>query len=101
MKIKEIFSILLLLAILIAINYSWMDSKLQGFLIQGNYEFVKINRIIDGDTVKTNETSIRLLGINSPEKKEQYYQEAKDFLNEEVLNKTVKIEYGKDESRGI
>ena len=93
---KETFILISLIVLLISINYSWLDSLVIDSF--SDDEFVKIDKVIDGDTVKTNETSIRLLGINSPEKKEQYYQEAKDFLNEELLNKTVKIEYGKDKT---
>jgi len=49
--------------------------------------------VIDGDTLKI-ETSekIRLSGINTPEKKECYYQEAKDKLTELTLNKTIYLE---------
>jgi len=93
---KEIVVIIFLITLVIVVNYSWMDSKLQGFLIQENYETTKITRVIDGDTVDSDIGKIRLLGINSPEKGEKYYQEAKDFLEEKVLNKTIGLEYGKD-----
>lgn len=54
---------------------------------------VTVVEIVDGDTVKTadNET-IRLLHINTPEKGEKCYQEAKDRLKELIENKTVWIE---------
>ena len=91
---KKISLIFLLLAIFILIGYSWLDKVLENFL--SDYEIVYVDRIIDGDTIESNGTSIRLLGINSPEKKEPYYPEAKDFLEKEILNKTVRLEYGKD-----
>ena len=58
----------------------------------------KITKVIDGDTVQTEDgTKIRLKGINTPEKEELYYKEAKEFLENLVLNKTVQIEdYGLD-----
>jgi len=59
-------------------------------------ENVIIHKIIDGDTIKINETSIRLLGINTPEKGEMYYEEAKEFLQNLILNQTVELEYGKE-----
>ena len=59
-------------------------------------ESVLVNHVIDGDTIKSNQTSIRLLGINSPEKGELYHLEAKEFLENEILNKTVLLEYGKE-----
>lgn len=91
---KETFILISLIILLIAINYSWLDSLVINSF--SNYEFVKINRIVDGDTVDSDIGKIRMLGINSPEKGEPYYKEAKDFLNEELLNKTAGIEYGKD-----
>ena len=52
-----------------------------------------IIEVVDGDTVKTdgNET-LRLLHVNTPEKGEKCYQEAKDRLKELVENKTVWLE---------
>jgi len=62
-------------------------------------------RIIDGDTftaqtvttisptVKVVEiVSFRLLGVNTPERKEPGYQEAKDHLSRRILGKLVHIE---------
>jgi len=51
---------------------------------------------VDGDTLIINGNSTRLLGINTPERGEKYYNEAKNFLSELVLNKTVKLEYIED-----
>ena len=39
-----------------------------------------VNRIIDGDTLVCDNVTIRLLGIDTPEKGEELYQEAKEFL---------------------
>ncbi|MGB9707793.1 MAG: thermonuclease family protein [Candidatus Pacearchaeota archaeon] len=52
-----------------------------------------IVEVVDGDTVKTvdNET-IRLLHVNTPEKGEKCYSEAKARLKELVENKTVWLE---------
>jgi len=91
---KESFILVFLMVFLVAINYSWLDSLVIDSF--SDDEFVKVDKVIDGDTIKSNENSIRLLGINSPEKGERYYEEAKDFLNKEILNKTIRLEYGKD-----
>ena len=91
---KETIFLISLIVLLIAINYSWLDSLVINSFSE--HESIKITRIVDGDTVDSDIGKIRMLGINTPEKKEKYYQEAKDFLNEELLNKTVRIEYGKD-----
>ena len=86
-------TILFALGLFLAI-YPFLDAKLQGYLV--SHETAFIDRVIDGDTVESNETSIRLLGINTPERGEIYYLEAKEFLEDLVLNKTVRLEYGKD-----
>ncbi len=93
---KETMFLISLIVLLIAINYSWLDSLVINSF--SDYETAKITRIVDGDTVDSDIGKIRMLGINSPEKKEKYYQEAKNFLNEELFNKTVRIEYGKDKT---
>lgn len=58
--------------------------------------YVNVTRIIDGDTFETEIGKVRLLGINTPEKDQLYYQEARDFLFE-FEEKTIALEsYGKD-----
>jgi len=53
----------------------------------------KVIKIIDGDTLTLeDQTKLRLLGINTPEKNQPYYQEAKQFLTDLVQNKTIQIE---------
>ncbi len=49
-----------------------------------------VNRVIDGDTLVCDNETIRLLGIDTPERGEEYYQEAKDFLKQ-VEEKNIKI----------
>jgi len=58
----------------------------------------KVIRVIDGDTIQIEDkTKIRLLGINTPERHQPYYQEAKNFLINLVQNKTIQIEnHGQD-----
>lgn len=93
---KQIQILILLIFLVIVINYEWMDSWLINSLEDN--KLVKIDRVIDGDTVKVNGTSIRLLGINAPEKGEIYSEEATKFLEQEVWNKKVRLEYGKDKT---
>jgi micrococcal nuclease len=95
MKNKELKIVLIFLIVLLfVLNYKVIDDFLVDYL--NNRESVVINSVIDGDTVKVNGSSIRLLGINAPESHEKYYEEAKEFLELEVLNKTVYLEYGKE-----
>jgi len=92
---KEIIILLLLIGLLFIINYPFIDKAVKEFLLE--HKFASVERVIDGDTIVIeNETSVRLLGINSPEKGEPYYNEAKDFLEELVFNKTIKLEFGKE-----
>jgi len=93
-KKKNIIILVSLIIALLAINYPFLDNALQKFLT--NYESVKVERVIDGDTIKSQNQSIRLLGINSPEKGELYYIEAKEFLEELILNETVGLEFGRE-----
>jgi micrococcal nuclease len=50
-----------------------------------------VSRVIDGDTIVVNNESVRMLGINTPERGEEYYTDAKKFLESLILNKTVSL----------
>ncbi len=93
-KIKDISVLIILILVLFIINYSFLDRSLQNFL--SDYELVVIERIVDGDTLIANGTSVRLLGINSPERGERYYGEAKQFLENLTLNKTARLEFTRE-----
>jgi len=93
-KQKDVLVLALLIIALVIINYGWLDNTLSNFL--DTSEQVHVDRIIDGDTIESNSTSIRLLGINSPERGEYLYEEAKEFLENEILNQTVTLKYGKE-----
>ena len=92
MKSEKIIILICILFIFI-LGYSYVDS----FLINTfeNSEKGIVERVIDGDTIVVNGTSIRLLGINSPEKGEKYSLESKEFLEEKVLGKEITIHFGK------
>jgi endonuclease YncB( thermonuclease family) len=49
---------------------------------QQESEQAKVIRVIDGDTLKTTNDTVRLLCINTPEKNQSFYQEAKNQLQE-------------------
>src|SRR3989338_634297 len=95
MKFKKrlLISIIFVLTVVVITNYSEINGMLTKSLIED--EIIFVNRVIDGDTIESNKTSIRLLGINTPEKGEEFYLEAKAFLEKEILNKSVTLEYGK------
>nr|AQS33456.1 hypothetical protein [uncultured archaeon] len=65
--------------------------------IKNPAESVLVSRTIDGDTlVLENGETVRLLNINTPEKNEDYYKEAADYLKQ-LENKTAIVKrQGKD-----
>lgn len=82
------------------VNYSWLDALVvKSFDLN---EEMLITRVIDGDTVEgildEEKVTVRLLGINTPERGEWLYSEAKEFLEVRILNKTVSLEFGKDKT---
>jgi len=53
----------------------------------------EVARVIDGDTIElTDGSKIRLIGINTPEKNEHYYAEARQNMENLVLNKEIYLE---------
>jgi micrococcal nuclease len=68
-----------LAVVILIINVAYFYPRFTG---KGVYEPETVNmvEVIDGDTFKTEESDVRLLCINTPEKNKPYYQEAKDFL---------------------
>ena len=54
---------------------------------------LKVIEVSDGDTLKLNDgRTFRLYGVNAPEIKEPYYEEAKAFTQNLVLNKEISFE---------
>ncbi len=88
---KEKIILISAIILLVVINYSFLDRVLVNFF--DDKEYVEVDRVIDGDTIVVGDESVRLLGINSPEKGEDYYEEAKRFLENKILNKSVKLKF--------
>lgn len=57
-------------------------------------DYIYVKKVIDGDTVIINDNQyLRYLGIDAPEKGEDYYYEAKEYNKKMVEGKKVKLEY--------
>ncbi|MBD3247612.1 hypothetical protein GF378_03260 [Candidatus Pacearchaeota archaeon] len=98
-KQKKYLTLLIIVIFLFfAINYYFIDNFLINFFT--DTQTVEVERVIDGDTIvpksKELQESIRLLGINSPEKGEEYYKEAKSYLEQRIQNKSVRLEFGQE-----
>ncbi|UCD20907.1 MAG: thermonuclease family protein [archaeon] len=58
-----------------------------------SFEKGLVTEVIDGDTLTIQGGDrVRLLGIDTPEKNEQFYLEAKEFLESRVLFKEIELE---------
>jgi endonuclease YncB( thermonuclease family) len=87
--IKRVLIILVFLLLAFLVSGCVQESAIRQRILQQT----TIIEVVDGDTVKTSDNeTLRLLHINTPEKGEKCYQEAKNRLKEIVENKTVWLE---------
>ncbi|HLC59108.1 MAG TPA: thermonuclease family protein [archaeon] len=72
-------------------NYNVQTSMITR-TINDNFQTSVVSRVIDGDTLElVNGNKVRLLGINTPEHGQFYFEEASDALKELVENKSVDL----------
>ena len=96
-KRKQISLLIFLIILFVIINYSFLDNFLVNLFGDGfGSETGIVGRVIDGDTFVIGNESVRLLGVNTPEKGEYYYSEARKYLENLVLNKSVELKFGKE-----
>ena len=88
-----------LLVVLTGVLYWFYTGQ---FIDSGNnLESFVVERVIDGDTVVLNDSSkVRMLGINTPESKMLLYEDARDFLEGLVLNRTILLDRGEKDRYG-
>jgi micrococcal nuclease len=64
-------------------------------------EVANVTKVIDGDTIEVNQEGtaykVRLLDINTPEKKQPYHQDAVNFLKAKIEGREVILERGKED----
>ena len=93
---KDFIFIVSVFIIFFAVNYPFLDRAITGFLTENDFQISHVDRIIDGDTIKIGNQSVRLLGINTPESGEKYSDEAKEYLSKNILNERISLEFGKE-----
>jgi len=87
MQKSQAFTLSLLITLLIAANIYLFSS-----FNEREKQTALVTRVIDGDTlIINNETTIRLLNINTPEKGKTGYEDAKAFLSS-LENLTIEFE---------
>lgn len=94
------FRLLIFFIIIIGLSvFSIIYPKLTGRAIEPEYEkeSAMLIRVIDGDTIETDLGKVRLLGINTPEKKMPFSNESKEFLKE-FENKTIQLLRDKEDT---
>ncbi|MEM4703069.1 MAG: thermonuclease family protein [Candidatus Pacearchaeota archaeon] len=92
---KKPILILLLISILLISGCVTQQTTKQE---QTNQEKAIVTKVIDGDTIIIQGGyTVRLLGIDTPEKGEPYYKEAKNYLEERILMKEVYLEKDRED----
>ena len=74
---------------------------------EGATVFGTVTRVIDGDTIaamtpygQKDYVTVRLAGIDAPEKDQPYGKESTDYLSSLVLNRSVRVEFSKSDFFG-
>lgn len=92
-----VFFIVIFTLSFLSIYYPKLTGNASQTPVNYEKEIAILNRVLDGDTIEVtgpeigNKTHIRLLGINTPEKKMPFSNESRAFL-EQFVNKTIELE---------
>lgn len=98
-----VFFLVIIALSLLSIYYPKLTGNATLTPVNYEKETAILNRVVDGDTIEVtgleigNKTHIRLLGINTPEKKMPFSNESRAFL-EQFVNKTIKLERDKEDT---
>jgi|RhiMetdeSRZDD1v2_1073273.scaffolds.fasta_scaffold828257_2 endonuclease YncB( thermonuclease family) len=90
--------IIIIISVYVLYNSNYTNDQQKG---QENIEFEGIvNYVVDGDTLDINDNRIRLSLINTPERGQEGYLEAKDFVKDLCLNKKGEVDIDDGQRRG-
>jgi endonuclease YncB( thermonuclease family) len=63
----------------------------------GSEDSGRVSRVVDGDTIELDDgRKVRYLGVNTPERGQPFYEEAKQFNADLVEGETVRLEFDLD-----
>jgi micrococcal nuclease len=86
-KNKKIILLFLIISICLVFLFFLKNKQ------EPNLTSVLVTKIIDGDTIEIQRNQkIRLIGIDTPESGNCYFDESKNFLSNLILNKQIKLE---------
>lgn len=93
MKLKKISFVLLITIFILGFFLGYLSAQDENLMHFRKTEDALVTRVTDGDTIVIDGGErVRLLGIDTPERGDDYYNEAKEFLEERILMKNVKLE---------
>lgn len=98
MKALNVLLILLVFNTFILLGF--LVSEMTGNVVKSRV-LINVTRVIDGDTIDTDIGKVRLLGINTPEKNQFGYEEAKEDLSSYSGMQIELEEHGKDKYERI
>ena len=85
----SLLTIVILIAVLIIVRF--VENIDKDIPLKDRF---RVTKVIDGDTFELKGGDrVRLLSIDTPEKGEQFYEEAKELLKKYTLNKQVELTY--------
>lgn len=100
-NIMKLRIIILTLILLICLPFSFTGNiisdtnQVQETYVKNISEVVTVKRVIDGDTIVIdNDERVRLLTIDTPERGQHLYKEAKEFLATMIEGKKIEMEKG-------
>ena len=98
---KKIFLFLLIILFFFCLGYliTIIENEGKTAKITESKQIAMVNKTIDGDTIKTDLGEVRLLGINTPEKKERLYEEAKNFTSQLENKEVILIKTNEDKDK--
>ncbi|MBS3080352.1 thermonuclease family protein [Candidatus Pacearchaeota archaeon] len=91
---KKIITLVFVILLIVNLTfiYFYMNPEISGDIINEGREKGFVTKVIDGDTIVVEGEHVRLLGIDSDEKGDKCYKEAKEKLEKVILNKEVELE---------